>query len=158
MSVMFLIISIREVMGRGDLKFVFFRCVLSSLRHFLIGMLVYREDMSKLFMVLFLMSMFFSFCRRSPEFLMCAELIVPSRGVSSFVMAWAILCVALPIPEMMGRSGVFSLCVLGRPYSVGIFGWCSMRDVQVLLFLVSFLKRLLKASTSLFMVVMVVGV
>ena len=53
---------------------------------------------------------------------------VPSKGVRILAMALAILCGVLPIPEMMGLMGVCGLCVLGRPYSVGIFGWYSIRE------------------------------
>ena len=67
MLVMFFIISITGVIGRNDLKFVFLRCVPSNFRHFLMGMLVYREDMSKLFMVLFFISVFFSLFKRFPD-------------------------------------------------------------------------------------------
>ncbi|KAG8224553.1 hypothetical protein J437_LFUL002157 [Ladona fulva] len=33
------------------------------------------------------------------------------------------LCAGAPIPETNGRTGQFSLCILGRPYSLGATGF-----------------------------------
>ena len=60
---------------------------------------------------------------RSPEFLRCAGLMVPSRGVRMLAIALAILWGALPIPEMMGLSGLPGLCVFGNACSFGALGW-----------------------------------
>ena len=79
-------------------------------------MFVYSEVTSKLAICLFLMSMFCSFLMRSPEFLMCEGLMVPSRGVRILAIALAILWWVLPIPEIMGLIGILTLWVLGSPY------------------------------------------
>ena len=43
--------------------------------------------------------------------------------------------------------------ILGRPYNVGIVGWCSMRGVQIFWFFMRFFKNLLKEVMFLLMVV-----
>ena len=55
-------------------------------------------------------------------------------GGNILAMARAILWGALLMLEIMGRSGVSGLWILGRPYNVGIVGWCSMRDIQVFIY------------------------
>ena len=113
---------------------------------------MYRDVTSKLAMCLFSMFAFFIFCMRSPEFFKCAGLIVPSSGVSIFVMALAILWGALPIPEMIGLKGMFGLCVFGRPYNLGVVGWYSMCLVHVLFSCCNILLRdLLKVVVCLLM-------
>ena len=67
------------------------RCSLRSSRHFLTGMLVYRDLMSKLANFLPWMLIFLSLWSRSPEFLMWVGLMVPSRGVRIFASSLAIL-------------------------------------------------------------------
>ena len=99
---------------------------------------VLYEVMSKPSIVLFCMFMSLIVLSKSPEFLTCEVLIVPSRGVNTLAMARPILLSALPMLEKMGRRGVAGLWILGRLYNVGIVGYCSMRDVQVFWFFTSF--------------------
>ena len=88
--------------------------------------------MSQLFIVLFCMFMSLILLSKSPEFLMSEGLIVPSSGVNILAMVRAILWVVLLMLELMGNRGISGLWILGRPNNVGIVGWCSMSDVQVL--------------------------
>ena len=90
--------------------------------HFLTGMFVYRDCMSKLANSLFFILMCLILLRRSPEFFRCEGLIVPSRGVRILVMCFAILWGVVFMPEMIGRSGQWGLCVFGNPYIVGMVG------------------------------------
>lgn len=43
------------------------------------------------------------------------KLISPRIGVSIFVMAFANLCGAVPILDMMGHIGMTGLCAFGKP-------------------------------------------
>lgn len=94
------------------------------------GTLVYRDWTSKLARDMLVILMLASFWSRCPELMMWAGLIVPSRGVRILVIALAILWGALPIPDVIGRMGMLSLCVFGRPYRVGIRGWYSIREAH----------------------------
>ena len=57
-------------------------------------------------------------------------LIEPKSGVRHLASCLARACGALLIPEIMGRMGTSSLCVLGRPYIIGIFGLFDMVRAQ----------------------------
>ena len=37
--------------------------------------------------------------------------------------------------EIIGHKGLLGLWIWGRPYNVGVLGWCSMREIQFFLFL-----------------------
>ena len=80
--------------------------------------------MSKLLIVLFCIFIYLILFSKSPEFMKCEGLIVPSRGINILAIAWAILWIAPLMLEIIG------LWILGRPYNVGIVKWCLMRGVQ----------------------------
>ena len=66
-----------SIMGSDKLNLVFLKWIVRRLRHFLIGIFLYIEVMSKLFIVLFCISMFLISLSKYPEILTCEELIMP---------------------------------------------------------------------------------
>lgn len=61
---------------------------------------------------------------------MCNGLIGLRSGVKILLSVPASLYGMLPIPDMIGFISMFDLCAFGSPYSVGVFGWCSIIFVQ----------------------------
>ena len=89
---------------------------------------------------------------------MCAGLIVPSRGVRILAVALAILWEALPMPDMIGRSGTPGLWVLGNPYIWGRVGWYSISlDHDLFSSFSIFLRDLLNSVVSLSIITLVVS-
>ena len=62
--------------------------------------------MSRLAIILFFMFMFLILSIKFAEFFKCELLILPRKGVRILATALAILCVALPIPDIIGLIGV----------------------------------------------------
>ena len=95
--------------GRDREFWCLVRCILSRFKHFLTGMLVYKLSTSILAKRLLDILIFFKRLRRSPEFFMWEGLIVPRRGVRWEVIALAMRCGALSIPEVIGLMGMLAL-------------------------------------------------
>ena len=110
-------------MRSGELNLIFLKWIARKLRHFFDGYICVQEVISKLFIILFCISMSLTLFSKSLEFITwgadCAELggWYWSYGASYFVCEWG---GALPMLEIMGCRGVFGLWILGKPYNVGI--------------------------------------